>query len=275
MRYYKFTILIIIISLFFIACGIDKSNDEISATIETNLETENINDNIDKSKIVIAIGEWSPYVSKKLDAYGYAAEIVTKSFKNVGIDIEFEFLPWARSIERAKRADVLGTFPWGLNKDKKDSFDITTTFCFTEEKFIYLKKNSNMPNDFTSSDDLKNIRVSSIKDYSHIDLMEKYEIEFDVSNNDSQAITKLLGDRFDTYPVNPLIAMAIMQSEHPERIDDIDFLPTPLIKIEMGLLISKIHPDQQYYIQEFNKGLKILIDSGEYDNILIKHKIKE
>ncbi len=47
-------------------------------------------------------GEWQPYLSKDVPHFGIASHIVTEAFALVGVEVEYGFFPWARSMKLAK-----------------------------------------------------------------------------------------------------------------------------------------------------------------------------
>jgi polar amino acid transport system substrate-binding protein len=62
-------------------------------------------------KVSIATLEWPPYISSKIKGNGSVARIITKAFKSVGYEVEFEFLPWARAISYIKSGQVDAIVP--------------------------------------------------------------------------------------------------------------------------------------------------------------------
>jgi len=260
-------VLILIVS----ACGV---STEPETEVEEPLDKPKEEPAIDKNTIILAIGEWAPYVSADLQNFGFTAEIVTKSFNNVGIDVKYEFYPWARALEATRSSDIAGTFPWVMNQEREAMFNITETFCASDKKFVFLKDNPNMPADYNSVENFKDVRVTGIQGFAQIDLMKELGFEFDITNNEDVATAKLMAGRIDTFATDPLVSMEYIKQNYPDMVSNIEFLKTPLIHLDMGILMSKSYPDSDYYIQKFNEGYQVLLDSGEYNKILVKHGLE-
>ncbi len=210
-----------------------ESDTQEATSLEETVDQPSEEIKVDESKIVMAVGEYAPYISESLPEYGFVAAIVKESYANVGVEVEFEFYPWSRAMQMAQDSVVVGSFPWTMNEERSEFFNITTKFVSEKTSFIYLEGNSNMPADFNSADSLKNARVTAVQDYSYVALLEEQEIKFDISNNEKEAIAKMMADRVDTFPTNPLVAMEIIKSDFPDRAKDVKFLKTPLAEIEL------------------------------------------
>ncbi|OIQ20453.1 MAG: hypothetical protein BM556_00495 [Bacteriovorax sp. MedPE-SWde] len=52
--------------------------------------------------LVIATGEWPPYISKTEEKYGCVGKLIVDSFKTQGITVQYTFFPWKRAYELAK-----------------------------------------------------------------------------------------------------------------------------------------------------------------------------
>ncbi|SMG26178.1 hypothetical protein [Dethiosulfovibrio salsuginis] len=63
-------------------------------------------------KIRIGVGEMPPYVSERLEEYGFLAKIVKESFAFSDIETEFHFVPWNRAIENTRLGLLDGTPGW-------------------------------------------------------------------------------------------------------------------------------------------------------------------
>lgn len=48
-------------------------------------------------------GEWPPYLGETLPYHGVASRIVAEAFALQGIEVQWEFHPWARSLKMAKQ----------------------------------------------------------------------------------------------------------------------------------------------------------------------------
>lgn len=65
------------------------------------------------AKVVLATGEWRPYVSPDLEDGGIVCRIIREAFSLSGIEVEFRPMPWARALEQSKSGMIDGVATWG------------------------------------------------------------------------------------------------------------------------------------------------------------------
>ena len=81
-------------------------------------------------------GEWQPFLSKDAPHSGFASHIVTEAFAQVGVEVEYGFFLWARSMKLAKEGRWDGTIVWGESEERLRNFYfselvVLTTFVFS------------------------------------------------------------------------------------------------------------------------------------------------
>ncbi len=92
-----------------------------------------------KDKVIIATGEYTPFVSAALKHNGYVSHIIQKAFSFEGIDVEFRYLPWKRSYESTKEGEYDASSFWYESDERKKVFyysDIVTL----EKNSVFLQK---------------------------------------------------------------------------------------------------------------------------------------
>lgn len=60
-------------------------------------------------------GEWPPYLGERLPHHGVASRIVAEAFALEGIEVRWEFHPWARSLKMAGQGERDGSAVWLYN----------------------------------------------------------------------------------------------------------------------------------------------------------------
>ncbi len=97
------------------------SNQEI---VEETVETTDTTSTTDRETVVIATGEWAPFVGEEIPGNGFTTEIVIAAFSAVDKDVELQFVPWSRALELTESNDVFGTYPWTFTPEKKELYKI-------------------------------------------------------------------------------------------------------------------------------------------------------
>jgi polar amino acid transport system substrate-binding protein len=66
----------------------------------------------EEKKIILATGEWEPYVSIKNPEKGKFTQVVSKIFKAAGFEVEYVYAPWKRVEAMVKNGDAYAGFPY-------------------------------------------------------------------------------------------------------------------------------------------------------------------
>ncbi len=222
-------------------------------------------------KLVIATGEWAPYVGEGLDDQGFTTEIITKAFDKVGVDVEIKFFPWTKAMEEVKAHNAAGTYPWSMTDERKETFLFTSPLTVSETKLMYMTDNTSIPGDYDDLADLNNLKFGGAEEYSYLVEFESRNMDVDLSTSETDAIKKLYNGRFDLLPTTPLVAIEFINSEWPGEVSKFKFMKKPLQSLDMGMLVDKAYPNADEVVEAFNVGINLLRESGEYNDILTKH----
>ncbi len=90
-----------------------------------------------KETITISTSQWSPYITSVSPQYGSMSTIINEAFANVGIKVEYVFLPWARAYEGAKSGEVDATSYW--YKDEKHERDFLYSDPLTTDEVVFFR----------------------------------------------------------------------------------------------------------------------------------------
>ncbi|WP_187170468.1 substrate-binding periplasmic protein [Salidesulfovibrio onnuriiensis] len=220
--------------------------------------------------LMLAVGEWAPYVSENSEGYGFAAEIVIKAFRAAGQDVELVFMPWARSLELVKRGELPATFPWYMNTDR-ELFAWFSEPIFRECSVFFYKKDRFPDFRFQSLETMRQYRVGGVDDYGYLPLLKEKGVLDSVSHVDPQGMRMLEDDRIDFLAQNIVRGWYTIEELFPDKKTEFA-TSDPFMKDDaMGLLASRRHPQGKLALALFNKGLIIIKKNGTYRAILEKH----
>ena len=156
----------------------------------------------------VAIGEWPPFITEQHTGFGLHTEKVTEAFKSEGHIIEYEFLPWRRSLEKTKRGATSATFSWSYVKDREQDYLYPDT-PIDELKDVYFYRKDRFPDGLKamSFEELKeqDLTVVGISDYWYEAPLTKAGVSFQAVATEEQAWTMLLYGRADFYIENDIV----------------------------------------------------------------------
>ncbi|MCP4689907.1 MAG: transporter substrate-binding domain-containing protein [Desulfobacterales bacterium] len=224
--------------------------------------------------IRLASGEWSPYQSENLKYFGVVSRIVTEAFARVGVKVEYGYFPWKRSYKYAETGEWDGTLVWFDTPERRKIFYISAPVIDIQYVFFHLRTTSF---DWQSMDDLKKFEIGATYEYNYGDAFQEAEKAKEIIvqrvSRDVINFKKLLRGRIDIFP-NDLDAgyELLLKNFTPARVAGITYHPRPVKAAPHHILFSKKVEKNVKMLELFNEGLKILRDSGDYDQYLMESR---
>ncbi len=210
-------------------------------------------------------GEWPPFHGEQLPSQGIATRIVSEAFALEGIEVQWEFLPWARSLQLAAQGQRTGTAVWRRNAERERLFLISDPVLKTQTHLFHRK---DFDFDWQTLDDLHGLRLGATRGYFYGKAFAQAEAAGQLSvqriNSDAVALRQLLGGRIDLFPIAKTVALNLLAQDFtPAEQARLSFHPKPLSSHNQHLLLSRQVPGNAELLERFNRGLKRLQDSGK------------
>jgi polar amino acid transport system substrate-binding protein len=226
-----------------------------------------------KDTVRLAIMEYPPLIGEKLDGYGIEPTIVTAAFREIGVDVEYIFFPPARAFKAAEEGVYDGTVGWVWSEERAKEFDYSEPIFTAPLLLFHLKE---FPFDWEKMDDLKGIPIGiTVKNYygpKFHRAMDGGILTVDESSKDIVQFDKLLRHRIKLYPMNHYTGYYLIKEKFtPEQAALFTHHPRPLKTSVYHVLFSRAVKENDSLIKRFNRGLRQLKESGEYDRIIKAH----
>jgi polar amino acid transport system substrate-binding protein len=215
--------------------------------------------------IILANGEWPPFLSSSLPEYGFASHIVSQSFKEVGVDVEYEFVPWKRAETEVKYGHIDGSLVWSKQPERDEFAYFSEPVLQLNEVLFSLKKH---PLQWSKIEDLSGLEISLALGSTPgifkqpiaegwISLIRTKDIE--------SGFRMLLSGRIDACPVidsvgHYLLRTKFSQEEREKIMSSVKYSEV----VYYRLMLSKSVKENKQLMVKFNQGLKALKDSGRY-----------
>ncbi|MCO6055176.1 transporter substrate-binding domain-containing protein [Pseudomonas sp. MOB-449] len=216
-------------------------------------------------------GEWAPYLGARLPHQGVASRIVTEAFALEGIQVRWEFYPWARSMHLAERGERTGTAVWLRSPEREERFFISEPVVESTYYFFHRK---DQPVDWKQISDLKGMRLGGALGYDYGTGFQQAEragaIQVKRLSGEEQGLRMVLAGRLDAFPMDKVVAFALLNDRFSsaERAR-ISFHPRPVRSDSLHLMLSREVPGNAELIARFNRGLAQLQDSGKVAQYLL------
>jgi len=218
-------------------------------------------------EIVISSGGWPPFLSPELRHDGFIAHLISDVFAEEGIEVTFEFVPWARAYQETAAGIHDGTAVWMDGEGRHDDFLFSDPVM--EETFVFFHRRD-MEFDWEDYTDLTDFVIGGIYGYSYGRAFDRaYEeglLEVDWVASASLNHIKLIRGRIDLYPQEVNVGYHGLQADLDEsELEQITHHPAPVHSDESYLLLSRALPGSAELIERFNDRLAAFRESGRYD----------
>lgn len=222
----------------------------------------------------ILTGEWAPYVSESLPGGGPTGMIITEALNASGDSVKFEYVPWKRTEVLTQSGKALATFPWSTSPEFEATAYISSPLAVQRMVFFYLK--SEHPDwDYKGLESLKNLTVGGSTGYTYVKTFADAGIKTSYAPTILNSLQKLLRKRVDVVPESQLVGWKTIKDNLPGDADKIASSQSALFEKPLFMMVSKSHPDGKELIESFEKGFKVIKESGRYKQILEEYNLSE
>lgn len=214
--------------------------------------------------------QYPPFTGKKLLNRGVATDIIEAAFKGMkGVSsVDIAFQPWKRGYDSTLKGQYFATFPYLKTPEREKDF-LFSEAVFTTNTVAFVAKGSTL-----SVDNLKGTTACLPLGYTASaiqHLIDDKTVRLTRAKQLENCFQKLKAGRADFVPLSRLVGIAFINDNKKLDLKDFDSLAKPFTTGGLFLMASKNYPDVQTYLDEFNKQIKTMKDSGSYNEIMKKH----
>lgn len=223
--------------------------------------------------ITVAGDPYPPFGDPKNPTGGLTIEIVRAAYKTQGHEITMEFVPWARAEAGVKNGtyDIV-PYTWRTEARAKVLL-FSTPYAVGNVRFM---KRKGDPFDFTGLDSLTGKLVGTVRGYGYGDaFMNATHFTREPSNDLMTNVKKLLRKRVDLTLEDETVARALLSTEDPKALEQIEFVKTPLSVNPLYVTAGLQNPKAQEIISAFNKGLEVIRANGTLDRIMKRYGMEK
>ncbi|OZG72747.1 hypothetical protein BTA51_14590 [Hahella sp. CCB-MM4] len=226
--------------------------------------------NVARAEVVrITNGEWPPYLSENYNHYGVASHIVTEALKLEGVEVEYGFFPWVRSMEFAKSGLWDATIVWTRSAEREAYFYFSDPVIRMEVVFFHRRDKAFK---WSSLEDLRGYRIGGTIGYFYgaefARLEESKILTISRLRSDEQNLKLLLADRLDLFPIELEVGYEVLRRHFTQQQIDLLTTTRPFRETSYHMLVSKASDKAEMLLNSFNRGLEKLKQSGKFDTML-------
>jgi len=221
-------------------------------------------------KVLVAVGDWTPFISEESPTNGPLSEIITRSFAEVGINTAVQFLPWKRAYEKTKETMYDVSPGWRVTEERQRDFYFSDVILVQAHRVYFSKSN---PINVSSNSDLTGLRAGGLRGSLLLagdqDVLDKEKIETVFGDNYQNLFKMMMRGRLDFIYMSQFVAEKAIRDALPQKQwEQVGYIENLSRDERYFLIVSKQHRNGTVLIEKFNRGLQLLRNSGEYDRIL-------
>jgi polar amino acid transport system substrate-binding protein len=227
-------------------------------------------------QITLTLQDYPPYMGESLRYGGLLTRIVVAAFEQQKIKVMLESVPNNRAIEGVRMGIYDGGFGWAKSPERERDLvysapvmSLRMVFCQQNTQVISWKKLADLSP--------YKIGVTSGNFYSDefADLAKKGVLHTDASGSDFSNFRKLLAGRIDLLPIDAEVGSYILAKNFSAADQKHFTCPNQAYwDAPLHVVFSRKNSNSPRWAQQFNEGLKKLIDSGQY-KVLLESTRKE
>ncbi|MEE4010441.1 transporter substrate-binding domain-containing protein [Roseibium sp. FZY0029] len=220
--------------------------------------------------VKIAVGEWPPYFSENAEGYGTYAQVVTRAFELEGITVEYGFFPWKRALLQTQSGLWDASAGWGKTSEREPFFHFCDAVLAERELFFYAM---DRPVEAQSLQDLSGLSLGIIDGAAMGEELEELVSSGQITVFHQSTLADLFKmldvGRVDVVMGNEKVAAdALASAFSGEETTRFKPLENVTVLWDYRVIVSKKIENGKELCTRFNRGLRKLQDSGEYDRLL-------
>ena len=227
----------------------------------------------DELRIITEISPPYNFIDKDYQITGQSTEIVQAIMEATGIHAEIETMPWSEGLALAEEGPGIVLYSTNRTPQREELFKWVGPIGSYEQAF-FAKKGSGLQIK-SLEDAMKVDKIGVYKDDAGAQFLESQGFEnLDISMTDAQALQKLMKGDVDLW-LGTKDGLALMAEEAGVNVDNLELMPTVVIKANLYIAFSKEVSDS--IVNEWQAALDKLkterdIDNKtEYEKILAKY----
>lgn len=213
--------------------------------------------------VIIANGDWAPYLGKDLPHGGPVAHLVSEAFATQGWTVTYDYLPWKRGYLMAEKAQLDGSIVWSRNEEREAVMLYSDSVVHLDTVVFY---ENSRPVTWEEPEDLKGLRLGGVLGYDYASIKAEDGYNVSLIGEPKNNYLKLVADRLDGVMEERLVGLNL--AKEAGVLDQVGYHPTRIKSNPYYFIVGKENPRGEEIIRVFNAGLNELKNSGRYDAIL-------
>ncbi|MFE8070602.1 transporter substrate-binding domain-containing protein [Marinobacteraceae bacterium S3BR75-40.1] len=231
---------------------------------------DEVPDPLPEDTVVIATGDWLPYVSQeRLDDTPFS-RAVTRAFERAGLDVLYVFHPWTRNAQLAADGMVDGVMPYYCSQERAEKYLCSSPLVDGEQVFFHHR---DLDFEWEKPEDLAGYQIGATLGYYYGKDFERLENAGKIKvlriAKDATNMRLLMKRRIDLFPQDRAVGYAMIRELFPrDQWHLITHDPKPLHTKALHVLFTRKTERGTRFLKIFNRELGRMAVNGELDGIM-------
>lgn len=219
--------------------------------------------------IKLATGTWEPFVGPSLEGGGPIGQVVAETVQRMGYEPQLSFSSWALTLDRTRRAEVFGAFPFIRSAERDSLYAFSDSILTFEYVLFYHKPRLPNPDAIRSAEDLAAYRMGKVAGYDVWPALDAAVSHFETFETSTAAFRALARGDIDFLPEGRISGLALVRG--PDiRVDAnefgfLDATDHPLFGATEGLhFLMPRSREARNFLNGFNAALAAVKETALY-----------
>lgn len=218
--------------------------------------------------VVLNANESPPYWSKKLPYNGLCGEIISAMSSEAGLDSRIKFMPLKRLIQDTTNNDLGNPAFYIENQD----FAAIIPIAISQVALYYYAPLHPKKISFKTLSDLKGYRIGTLSGtLANRISFQQLGINIEISYSQESLFKKLQHGRLDMVLEIDLIGRQTIAKLFPNEREHFVAIELPRSISPIAIMLDKNYPNASAIAQRYRKGLKKIIQTGQYNEIIQRY----
>lgn len=214
-----------------------------------------------RTLVMAADQAWQPFIDAEAEDGGLVVKLVTEAFAEAGRQVEMQYLSWSRVLRRAENANFDGIAGAFQSPERDGSFLFSQPIL--DFRVVLIGREGFELAHYGTLDELQGLTVGIVQDAAYPEAFLASDFRFHAQHSRSGLIRMLAQGRIDLLADTEALFRyhALSANLNP---DDFVQLSPPLREEPLYLAVPRLLDDGEQIVEDFNRGLAQLRQSGRY-----------
>ncbi|WP_345773708.1 transporter substrate-binding domain-containing protein [Shewanella sp. Isolate8] len=258
-----FAFALVLATVFSVCCSADNGG-----AISGKVAVAPIKKPIDKLSLVSVSNDYPPFYSANLPSQGVIFHLAQAVFQHAGYPMAHRYYPFARAKAIMKKggADVILGVWYRPSREEWIAFSAP---LLSVNVVLYKRVDSQIA--FNTMADLRQYRIGIGRGYANPEAFQNAALKTEAASSDKVNLKKLLAGRIDLVLIGEDVAQYLIAQSGDQFKDKFEVVGEPLSVELFHLGLSRSLPHYQEVLDDFNRSLTEMAQSGEVNRILSEH----